>query len=118
MTRISALRLDVQHFHWPSGFIVFRISSIRRHGYYIFFAARFCVAGGYYSRVAFISLESLRHQLRLDEVRMSETVMVALMLSVVHTQPCSSAIICENDFYSTNDPSASLVIVVRNYLHT
>ena len=56
----------------------------------------------YYSRAAFISLETLRRQRWLGKVRMSEMVTVARGCNK-YTQPLS--------------PSASMVTVVRSHLH-
>ena len=65
---------------------------------------------GYYSRAAFISLES---QERLDKVCTSETVTVARHCQW-YAQPLSPAVSRGNN---TNSPSASMVTIFRNHLH-
>ena len=59
------------------------------------------------------SLETQRHQLQPNKVRVGNTVTAAL-----YVQPLSHAVSCGNELYNTNSPSASLVIVVSNYSHT
>ena len=72
---------------------------------------------GYYSRAAFISLETWRHQRWLDKVRTSETVMVARCYRL-YAQPLSPAVSRGNNSYNKKRPSASVVTVVTKHSYT
>ena len=72
--------------------------------------------GSYYSRAAFISLESLQAPTTAGQVHTSDT--VTTVRRCQEYAPLSPAVSRGNELYNTNSPSASPVIVVRNYLHT
>ena len=63
----------------------------------------------YYSRVVFISLESRRHQRRLDKVCTIDTVS-SVRPCQSYAQPLSSAVSRGNELYNTNYPSGSPLI--------
>ena len=91
----------------------YRISSIRRRGYYFFFAAHFCVATIRRQRLFLWKVR--RHQQRLDKVRTRNTV-TTVRFSAVST---ASQSCCQlwNESYSLDSFSASLVTIIRSYSH-
>ena len=77
----------------------------------------------YYLRTATIQgwclflWKAQRHQRQLDKVCTSETVTVTRCCQQ-YAQPVSPAVSRGNNSYKTNSPSASVVTIVRNHLHT
>ena len=99
-------------------FVAYRISSIRRHGYYLF-CCLFCAAtiqgrlplkgGVYFFGKPGDIIDGWIRYVQVRQWRLLDT--------VSSTQSLSPAVSCGNDSYNTNSSSASVVTIIRNHSH-